>query len=263
MRTLRSYALVILATVFAVIFFWFRPGGVDGPRPAPVAATGVGFDHGAFTVVLQQAVGPDGQVDYAALRADPARLDDYLGRLRATSPVSAPHRFKSDDDRLAYYLNAYNAMMLAAVRDHCPVEDVQTVYVAGGLFWRVSFLLGEVKTTLSDLESHQISELARQHPAVHFALVKGARGYPALPRAAYEGPTLRAQLDALARQVVHDPAFVRRAGDTLQVSMIFQWYLAHFGGDALKWIQSIAPEVAEGATTVEFIPVDGALNGRC
>ena len=45
--------------------------------------------------------------------------------------------------------------------------------------------------------------------------------------------------------------------------MIFQWYLAHFGGDALKWIQSIAPEVAEGATTVEFIPVDGALNGRC
>ncbi len=146
--------LVIVASVLVAILFWFRPGGVTGPRPEPQAPpTPKGFSHAAFTEVLQAVVGADGKVDYGKLVKAPAGLDRYLGQLRTTSPESAPHRFKTQDDRLAYYLNAYNAFVLAGLRDRCPIEKVSSAYLGSGFFWRIAFIMGEEETTLSALES--------------------------------------------------------------------------------------------------------------
>lgn len=262
-RLLRSKWLVVVAAVLGVVLFWFRPGGVAGPRPEPVAPEGKDFDHGAFTAVLQAVVGPDGRVDYGKLRADPAPLDRYLGQLRAASPKNAPHRFKTHEDRLAYYLNAYNAFILAAVRDRCPLDSVREAYVGDGLFWRVSFLMGEAEVTLSTLESEHVREVAAHEPAVHFALVKGARGFPGLPQQAWSAADVRPRLAELARRVATNQDMVKRDGDVLQVSEIFQWYLADFGGDAVDWVKRVAPEVAEGATRVEYLPFDWSLNGTC
>lgn len=255
--------LVLVAAVVLAISFWFRPKGVDGPRPAPVSMTGKGFDHSAFSVVLKSAVKPDGSVDYAGLRANPAALDRYLGQLRAISPKSAPHRFKTREDRLAYYLNAYNAFMLATVRDHCPVDNVNTVYKFGGLFWRVGFLLGDEEVSLSQLESELIASVRGTDAEVRFATVKGAKGSAPLPTEAYEGATLKAQLDALARRVATNPALVRPGTSPLEISQIFEWYLADFGGDPLQWLKQVAPEVVADAKAVTYIPFDWSLNGRC
>ena len=255
--------LVLLAAIVLAVTFWFRPKGIDGPRPEPVAATGKGFEHSALTTVLGAVVRPDGSVDYAALKRDPAPLDRYLGQLRATSPKNAPHRFKTREDRLAYYLNAYNAFMLAAVRDHCPVADVNAAYKFGGLFWRVGFALGDEVVSLSQLESELISEVKGSDAAVRFAVVKGAKGSAHLGQAAFEGETLPAQLEALEQRVVRDPTLVQSAGGVLKLSQIFDWYKADFGLDPLEWVKKIAPEVVGDAKGVEYMPFDWSLNGNC
>ena len=54
MQFLRSSWLVLVATLIGVALFWFRPGGIEGPRAEPVAAEGTGFDHSAFDAVLAQ-----------------------------------------------------------------------------------------------------------------------------------------------------------------------------------------------------------------
>jgi hypothetical protein len=262
-RLMRSPWLVVLATAIGVVLFWFRPGGVEGPRPESVASEGKGFDHAAFTAVLSAVVGEDGRVDYGKLRADPAPLDRYLGQLRAASPASAPHRFKSDDDRLAYYVNAYNAFVLAAIRDHCPIQSVRDAYVGDGLFWRVSFLMGEEEVTLSTLESEHVRAVAAHEPTVHFALVKGAKGFPPLPRQAYTAEDVRPRLAELAHQVVRNPAMVQRTDGTLKASELFQWYLGDFGGDLVDYLKRVAPDLAEGTPKVEYVPFDWSLNGSC
>lgn len=255
--------LVLLAAIVLAVTFWFRPKGVDGPRPEPVAATGKGFEHSAFTAVLSAVVGPDGRVDYGALRRDPAPLDRYLGQLRATSPKNAPHRFKTREDRLAYYLNAYNAFMLAAVRDHCPLTDVNTAYRFGGMFWRVGFALGDEVVSLSQLEAELISEVKGDDAVVRFAVVKGAKGSANLGLQAFEGATLPAQLKALEQRVVRDPALVQSTGSVARLSQIFEWYKADFGLDPLEWVKGIAPDAVAGAQTVEYMPFDWSLNGVC
>lgn len=263
MPSLKSSWLILVAAVIVAILFWFRPGGVSGPRPDPVPVDGKGFSHDGLTAVLQAVVAADGTVDYARLAADPAPLDRYLGQVRAVGPANAPHRFKTDEDRLAYYINAYNAFMLAAVRDNCPITDVQTMLPGGGLFWRMSFLVGEEEVTLSALESERIRAVARRDAAVHFALVKGARGFPALPQQAYTGAEVRAQLDAMTRKALSSPHIAERKGEVLYLSKLFEDYQLDFQPDVAGWLAKRAPALVEGQPKVEYRPFDWSLNGTC
>lgn len=261
MSALRSSWLVIVAALVVGVLFWFRPGGVDGPRPEAVPVEGKGFDHGGLTAVLQAAVGEDGLVDYAKLVAEPQALDRYLGMLRAAGPVNAPHRFKTGDDRLAYYLNAYNAFVLAAVRDACPVADAQNI--GGGLFWRVNFLMGGEEITLSALSSERIQGVSERDASVRFALISGARGLPVLRREAFAGDTVRAELKTLAEAALADPRIAERKGDVLYLSSLFQDYAVDFAPDVEGWIRQIAPALMQGDPRIEYRPFDWSLNGRC
>lgn len=263
MSVLRQSWLVVVAALVFAVTFWFRPGGVEGPRPEPVPVEGKGFDYSGLTEVLGAVVGADGQVDYAALQADPGPLDRYLGQVRAVGPANAPHRFKSADDRLAYYLNAYNAFVLAAVRDHCPLDSVDALYRGGGFYWRVSFLMGGDEVTLSTLETERIREVAKGNPLVHFALQKGAMGYPPLGREAYQPERLSAQLDALGERIAGDPRFVERAGDTLRLSTLFRDHGGGFEPSVEGWIGQRNPAAVEGKPTIEYRAFDASLNGRC
>ena len=222
-----------------------------------------GFSHQAFTTVLKAAVSEEGVVDYAGLRADPGPLDHYLGQLAATSPASAPHRFKSEDDRLAYYLNAYNAFILATVRENCPLQDIRSIYLGSGVFWRVSFELGGEPVTLSDLESIHLRGARGSDVEAHFALVKGGKGFPALPRTAYEGADVRERVRGLAQRLANDPRFVERKGAMLEASELFQQYQLDLGGGVLEWLKRVAPDHAKDNPKVHYRPLDWALNGAC
>jgi hypothetical protein len=261
-RLTSTKLLIPIAFLVVGTLFWLRPGGISGPSPAPVEVAGKGFDHGPFTAVLKDAVDDKGRINYAALRETPGPLDTYLGMLRAVSPASAPHRFRSNDARLAYYLNAYNAFVLATVRDHCPIENVQKAYFGGGFFWRISFLMGGREITLSTLESERIKAVMQRNPSVRLALAKGATGSPPLGREAFTEELITAQLGAIAKRTVKNPKLVRREGSELQLNAIFQWYETEFI-DPIAWVRALDPDLVEGHTTVKYIPYDWTLNGDC
>ncbi|MBU1430511.1 DUF547 domain-containing protein [Myxococcota bacterium] len=257
---LKSLWLIGLASLLAVGLFLLRPGGVEGPRPAPVPPEGKGFSHAQLTEALKGVVDEAGDVDYGALRAHPEALDRYLGQLRAASPKSAPHRFKTEAARLAYYINAYNAFLLAELRQRCPLARVADLYPFDGFFYRVSFLMGEEETTLSALADEQISALAHLHPAIRLALSKGSVSAPMMLREALEEATLTAQLDALARRALAHPRWVKREGDTLALNPLFEWYPRELGD---HFIKAIRPELLEGVSTRATLPLDDHLNGHC
>lgn len=262
MQFLKSSWLVILAAVIMITLYWFRPAGVAGPQPAPVPPPELGFSHAAWTTVLEKVIKEDGAVDYAALQANRADLDRYLGQLRATSPASAPHRFKTDKARLAYYINAYNAFVMAGVLDVCPVASVQDAYFSGGFFWRVGYVMGESTVTLNTLDQELIREVFRHNGAIHFVLNKGAKSSPPLPRTAFEAEDVLDRLEAAAQRIVNDERFVRREGDTLHLSQLFEWYVGDLG-DAVAYVRKYNPRAAEGTPKVSYIPFDWALNGAC
>ncbi|MFN3200168.1 MAG: DUF547 domain-containing protein [Bradymonadia bacterium] len=262
MNFLKSSWLVIVATVVMVTLYWLRPGGISGPEAAPVPPPEVGFDHSAWTTVLQRVVAEDGTVDYKALAGARGDLDRYLGMIRGTSPASAPHRFKTDKARLAYYINAYNAFVLAGVLESCPLNSVQDAYFSGGFFWRVGYAMGDSKVTLDTVEQELIREVFRHNGAIHFVLSKAAKGSAPLERTAFSEEDVLDRLEQAATRITADERYVRREGDTLHLSQLFEWYKGDLG-DPIAYIKKYNAKVVEGSPSVKFVPVDWSLNGVC
>ena len=188
-----------------------------------------GFDHSSWDHVLKEFVNDQGRVDYAALKASPAELDRYVTQLAAQSPISNPEEFPTRQSQLAYWINAYNALVMKGVIDHWPVESVRKI---GGLpysfFWRKKFVVGERKYTLDAIEGIMRKNLAE--PRVHFALVCAANSCPRLERQAYTPENTDRLLEEAARFYINEPRNLRIDPERNQVTVarIFSFYHEDF-----------------------------------
>src|SRR5262245_53411307 len=82
------------------------------------------FDYGPWTELLAAIVTPDGKVDYTILGERRALLDRFVTSLAEASPDTTPRRFPTTEHALAYWINAYNAFVLAAVVEEYPIRSV-------------------------------------------------------------------------------------------------------------------------------------------
>ena len=166
------------------------------------AGWAAGFDHAPLDHVLKTYVNAIGEVDYAALKKNPDELDRYVETLVATSPANRPDLFPAREDRLAYWLNAYNAFVLQAVAASYPVKSVRKLGFLYGFFWRRKFVAGGQQMTLNHLEDQLIRKQFR-NPRIHFVLVCASLSCPFLLRQALVGHALEPQLETSARRFVN------------------------------------------------------------
>ncbi|NNL86269.1 MAG: DUF547 domain-containing protein [Myxococcales bacterium] len=214
----------------------------DAPRSDAV------FPHGDWHRFLQRHVDEDGQVGYAAAATDRADLDRYLATLAARSPDSHPDAFPTAAHRLAYWINAYNAWVIATVLANYPIDGVRSVTAPRALFFapkgtgffllqRIS--LGGRRTSLYALENRVIRGRF-EDPRIHFALNCASASCPRLPREAFDGVQLESQLNREAHRFVSDPRYVSvdRERRELRLSSIFEWYRSDF----TDWLERFLPD---------------------
>ena len=67
----------------------------------------------------------NGDVYYRAIKSERAKLDGYVSQLAAV-PVDKLTR----DEQLAFWLNAYNALVLRTIADHYPIQGRSSEYPA-------------------------------------------------------------------------------------------------------------------------------------
>lgn len=213
----------------------------------PAGATS--FSHALFDQVLRTRVDAEGRVHYAQLKTTRAPLDAYVDSLGSCSPRSHPGRFPTPAHELAYWINAYNALVLRGVIDGYPVSRVDEL---GGLevfFRQRQFAVGRQALTLDQLEN-QIIRPQYRDPRVHFALNCGAASCPALLNRAYTGEGLDSLLDAQTRRFAADPRQVRldlQAG-VLHLSQILNWY----GEDFVRWFPA-TPGAPAAPTLIDYL----------
>lgn len=260
-----TYLFISVLTCIATLLFWFQPKNVEGPRVASVSVTTRAFPYEQLDQALKIAYPEDRRLlegpDFEALRSSPVTLDHYLGIISRVGPRNAPHRFLRREERLAYFLNAYTAGFLAIIRDACPLTSVDDPYWFGGLFWRVSLLVGGEEMSLNDLASAAL-ELSQGDVRVLLALSKGLHSDLPLRRSAWRPDDLEAGLSELQDTLVQEP-YVKRDGDRLILSALFQWYEHRFSPSPLRYLQAIIPEVANEAKRVEYSPAERSLRGHC
>lgn len=212
-----------------------KPAELTG---GPVVAY-VPFSHDELDVVLKQFVDGEGRVDYAALKADPLHLERYYYLLSRYSPDSHPLYFPTAADRLAYWVNAYNAAVLAAVIRHYPIASVTDVappvpfrFVLprlAGFFVFQWMELGGRGWSLYGLENRVIRKRI-DDPRVHFVLSCASMGCPRLHRHPLVAAHLDEDLERASREFLGAERNVRIDAEarTIYLSEIFDWYEKDF-----------------------------------
>jgi len=170
----------------------------------------------------------DAAARYASLDG---QLDLYLDAVARFGPESSPQLFPTEDDQLAYYLNAYNAIMLRLWLDHGARDASPTAKVQ----WLTWFTINQWKVdgrsmSLDYLEQRLIRPTFKE-ARIHAALVCGAIDCPPLRREPYLGSRLDAQLDSQMRDWLNAPPGhaidIDEAG-TVRLAAILGWYRDDF-----------------------------------
>ncbi len=191
-----------------------------------------GIDYSPWTELLAAIVTPDGKVDYEVLTPRRDLLTRFVASLEAVSPDSAPDRFPTDEDALAYWINAYNAFVLHAVIEEYPIRSVWKAK-DGQFFERLRHVAGGRAVSLNDIE-HRILRGRFREPRIHFAINCASNGCPPMRPRAYESAGLRETLEAATRQFLASEwnCRVDAAEAKIYVSRIFRMYAEDFAGDA-------------------------------
>jgi hypothetical protein len=192
----------------------------------------VPFDYTIWTALLAAIVTPGGKVDYESLMDHRAELAAFMAQLGAASPDTTPERFPTPEHALAYWINAYNAFVLAAVIEEYPIRSVWKVR-DGQFFTHVRHAAGGVCLSLHDIE-HRILRGRFREPHIHFALNCASNGCPPMRPQAYAPEGIRETLRTATRQFLASEWNCRidHAQKKIFVSRLFRMYTEDFAGEA-------------------------------
>ena len=223
--------------------------------------------QGSWAYVLENLVDEQGRVDFNHLKSDPAFLQKYVSYLAETSPEKNPERFPTDEKRLAYFLNSYNALAMYGLIVHNFPGDLFSFWDRARFFKFTSFHIGGKKISLYDYENDVIRPLG--DPRVHFALNCMVKACPRLPQTPFQAETLNATLDRLAREFVNHPRHVRvsRSEKIIQLSEIFRFYTKDFvnpktASSLIAYINQYRDAPLDETLDIEFIDYDWTVNYR-
>jgi len=206
------------------------------------------YDSTLWANVLSTFVQEDGMVDYKHLKLEPQQLDGFVAQLKTTGPTFKPALFPTRADRFAFWLNAYNALVLYGVKEAYPVTSVTEIEPNFGFFKKKAFQVDGQRLTLDQIE-HEILRPVFQDPRIHAAINCAAKSCPKLNLIPFQASQLEHQLQSAMHNMIHSPKHVRLDLDqkTLYLSQIFSW----FQSDFTNWLRQNQPNMS--ASLIEYI----------
>ena len=229
------------------------------PAPRPTGA-GAGDPLAAWDRTLHTHVLEDGRIDFVGLRQDPRDLEAYVAWVAIHGPRATPELFSTQAARLAYYINAYNAVAMYQVvtTPHRPQQRVR-------FFLLTAVVIDGRRTSLYRLENAVIRPLGE--PRVHFALNCMVRGCPRLPREPFDPSRLDAQLERETRRFLNESRNVQVDPPLrlVRVNSILHFYHDDFLAQApslVAYANRYRDEPIPEDYAVRFIPYDWTLHQR-
>lgn len=195
------------------------PLAAEDLAPPAVEAPPLDAAHAQWAAVLEQALRANG-VDYAALRRDRGALESYLVQIAEAEQPSGKA------ERLAFFINAYNALTIDLVLRTLPDERERwadySVREIDGFWSDYRYLVAGERRSLDAIEHEILRPLG--DPRIHCAINCASRSCPPIAAEPYTAARIDEQLDAAARAFVNDPYQVRVEDGAIHVNEILDWF---------------------------------------
>lgn len=210
--------------------------------------------HQIWDQLLKQYVSETGQVNYSGIKEDGSRLGQYLEQLKE-NPVQESW---SRSQKLAYWINAYNAFTVKLIIDNYPVKSIRDLNRPWG---RKFIQLGDQTYSLDNIE-HDIIRPVFEEPRIHFALVCAAVSCPKLLNHAYLPEKLDEQLDQQTRYFLNESGKNKLSPKLVELSKLFSWYGRDFTkqGTVIDFINQYSEQTISDIARVRYLDYNWDLN---
>ena len=177
------------------------------------------FNHDLWNNLLQLYVSDTGNVNYKAFKNDITELHLYIDSLGENMPTEDWNK----EDKLAYWINAYNAMTVDLILRFEPIKSIKDIKDPWDQrLWK----LGDKWYNLNEIE-HQILRKMNE-PRIHFGIVCASFSCPKLQNEAFTALNLETQLTNATKEFLADTNRNEISRDRIKISKIFNWFSKDF-----------------------------------
>lgn len=253
MRTWKIYSLLVLVLVLSCTGNQNTFASENSGKP----------DHSKWTELLQKYVNDKGFVNYKGLKQDKSKLNAYTEDLSKNPPQSS----WSENEKLAYWINAYNAFTMKLIVDNYPLESIKdlnptiAIPTVSTVWTKKWFQIGGEDFSLDRIE-HKILRKDFAEPRIHFAVNCASFSCPPLRAEAYVGSKVNAQLDEQAKRFINDSVRNKISKDKIEISQIFSWFKGDFteGQSLIEFLNRYSKVKIDSGADVDHMDYDWSLN---
>lgn len=227
------------------------------------------FDHSTFDQILKKYVNDKGLVDYNGIAQNTA-LKTYIESLEQAKPEAM-----SRDGKMAFWINAYNAVTIDKVIKWKPKKSVRETLIPGvwtstKFFTSREHTVAGKRLSQDDIE-HEILRKQFTDPRVHFTIICASSSCPPLSRIAFTGENLQTRMEEETRKYINSLRGTKTdyAENTLYLSKLFDWFSGDFeskSGSVMNFIKPYlnqqALEFLDRKPKISYIHYDWSLNAQ-
>ncbi|MFK7782820.1 DUF547 domain-containing protein [Psychroserpens sp.] len=177
------------------------------------------ISHNSWNELLQKHVSVNGNVNYKGFKSDSVKFYAYIEHLQN----NAPNNLWTRNDKLAYWINAYNAFTIDLILRNYPLQSIKDIKEPWDQrLWKID----SKWYTLNDIE-HQILR-KMDEPRIHFAIVCASVSCPKLKNTAFTAFDLETQLTVATKEFLSDTSKNELSVNNIKLSKIFKWFAKDF-----------------------------------
>jgi len=177
------------------------------------------INHSEWDNLLQKYVTINGNVNYKGFKNEELKLNSYLAHLSNYTPDDS----WSKDEKMAYWINTYNAFTVKLIIDNYPISSIKDIESP----WDIQFInLGDKTFSLNDIEHKILRKM--NDPRIHFGIVCASISCPNLQNKAFEASKLNSQLENATKEFLADTSKNNLTENSIEISKIFKWFAKDF-----------------------------------
>ncbi|KYG81441.1 hypothetical protein MB14_12660 [Roseivirga ehrenbergii] len=225
----------------------------NGPAPS----------HQVWDELLKEYVNEYGFIDYKGIISEKVKFESYLELLSNNPPANSWNK----SEKLAYWINVYNAFTVKLIIDNYPIESIKdlnptlSIPTVHTVWTKDFFKIGEEDFNLDRVE-HKILRVEFEEPRIHFAINCASFSCPVLRPEAFKAEKIERQLEEQARAFINDSQRNKITKDKVELSKIFSWFGGDFKKDQslIQFLNKYSEVKINDNAAVDFMDYQWSLN---
>ncbi len=199
----------------------FLPPPPKPPKPPKEAKNSNISIHKRWNDILSSNVSDLGKVNYLGIKSS-TEFDVYIDILLHNSPEDS----WSHKRKLAFWINAYNALTIDLILRNYPLESIKDIKDPWDQkLWEFD----DIYLSLNDIEHNILRKM--NEPRIHFAIVCASESCPKLQNTAFTAKNLEEQLTKATQEFLADTSKNKISENEIKLSKIFRWFKKDFEQD--------------------------------